>query len=251
LSEDVLNFGGLQVVNQTFGEATNEPGIVFVAAKFDGILGMAYVTISVDHVTPVWYNMISQGLVQQQVFSFWLSQDPNASPGGELTLGSVDTSRYTGDIMYAPLTNETYWEFNVDDFSLGGSSLGWCSTTCHAICDSGTSLIAGPMDKINALNKKLGAIVENGEGIFISCNVISKLPNIVITINGNAFTLTPSDYVLKVTSDGETECLSGFAGIDLPADFGNFFILGDVFIATYTAVFDFENQQVAKHCYHH
>jgi len=238
-----LNIGGLEVVGQTFGEATNEPGIVFVVAKFDGILGMAYVSISVDNVTPVWYNIIKQGLVQQQVFSFWLSQDPTATPGGELTLGGVDSTRYTGDFSYAPLTNETYWEFNVDDFALGGTSLGWCSgSPCSAICDSGTSLIVGPSKLVNALNRKLGAIIENGEGIFLSCNVISKLPNIDITINGKDFTLTPSDYVLKVTSDGETECISGFAGMDLP--FNNFYILGDVFIAAYTTVFDFENQQV-------
>jgi cathepsin D len=243
LSEDVLNFGGLEVTGQTFGEATNEPGIVFVVAKFDGILGMAYVSISVDNVTPVWYNIISQGLVSQQVFSFWLSQDSTETPGGELTLGGVDSTRYTGDFSYAPLTNETYWEFSVDDFALGGTSLGWCSgSPCSAICDSGTSLIVGPSKLVNALNRKLGAIVENGEGIFLSCDVISKLPNIDITINGKDFTLTPTDYVLKVTSEGETECISGFAGMDLP--FNNFYILGDVFIATYTTVFDFENQRV-------
>jgi cathepsin D len=246
LSADDVTIGGLTVKNQTFAEAVKEPGIAFVVAKFDGILGMAYESIAVNNVTPVWYNLLGQQLVGSPVFSFWLSSNPSGSQGGELLLGGIDATKYTGAITYTPVTRKMYWQFAVDDFGLGGSSLGYCTGgPCAAIADTGTSLIAGPTDQVNALNQKLGATIvpTTGEAMF-NCSDVAKLPTFTVSINGVSFDLQGSDYVIEVSSFGKQVCLSGFMGIDIPPPAGPLWILGDVFIRNYYAIFDFGNNRV-------
>jgi hypothetical protein len=114
LSADTITLGGIVVPEQTFAEATNEPGLAFIAGKFDGILGMGWPRISVDGVKPVFTNMVEQNLVSQPLFSVYLSKDASAAVGGEFLLGGIDTKYYTGDINYVPLANETYWYFAMD-----------------------------------------------------------------------------------------------------------------------------------------
>lgn len=243
LSQDSVNIGGLNILNQVFAEVTDEPGLAFDLAKFDGIAGFAFVTISVDHVTPIWYNLLSEGLVQNAQFSFWLAKSPDGQSGGELTLGGADTAHYTGDFTWVPLTSDTYWEFKLDNLLVGSNSYV-PSGGIKAIADTGTSLIAGPTDALSKLNTALGATCISTECVFASCDVISSLPNVTVVLAGQNFILTPNDYVLQITVLGETACVSGFLGIDIPAPAGPLWILGDVFIRAYYTTFDFKNTRV-------
>jgi len=246
ISQDTLNFGGLLIKDQGFAEATALPGLTFDLAKFDGILGLGFVSISVDGVIPPWYNLLKQGLVKVPVFSVWLSKNPRGQNGGQLILGGTSPDYYTGEISYTPLTEQTYWQFQVADILYGGASQGYCPVGgCKAIADTGTSLIAGPSKTISALNRKLGAInVVAGEAIFPNCDNISKLPIVTIVIGNKKYDLSSKDYVLQEVSGNSTSCISGFLGIDIPEPVGPLWILGDVFISTYYTVFDYGNKQV-------
>ncbi|XP_050450399.1 uncharacterized protein LOC126850953 [Cataglyphis hispanica] len=234
LSTDTVNVAGLTVVNQTFGEGITQPGVTFLFAKFDGILGMGYPEIAVDGVEPVFNKMIDQKLVAEPVFSFYLNRDPKAEKGGELILGGVDSTYYTGELTYVPISKKGYWQFTMDGVNVNGEHL--CKNGCEAIADTGTSLIVGPKSEIDKINKYIGA---NRRGI-VNCDQISKLSPIEFILNNKTLPLQPKDYILQIQENGATTCMSGFSSL-LGSDL---WILGDVFIGPYYTVFDFGNNQV-------
>lgn len=110
----MLTIGDLKVKHQDFGEATKEPGLAFAFGKFDGILGLAYNTISVVGMVPPFYNMIDQGLVDEKKFGFWLGNADNGGEGGVATFGGIDESHYKGKISYSPVRRKGYWEVELE-----------------------------------------------------------------------------------------------------------------------------------------
>ncbi|XP_024959234.1 cyprosin-like [Cynara cardunculus var. scolymus] len=157
VSQDSVKLGDLVVKEQDFIEATKEPGITFLAAKFDGILGLGFQEISVGKSVPVWYNMVNQGLVQEPVFSFWFNRNADEEEGGELVFGGVDPNHFKGKHTYVPVTEKGYWQFDMGDVLIEDKTTGFCSDGCAAIADSGTSLLAGPTAIITEINHAIGA----------------------------------------------------------------------------------------------
>lgn len=237
LSEDAVKVGDVTVPSQVFAEVTDVSGLgaAYSVGKFAGILGLAFQSISVDNIPPVFVNMVNQGLVDEPVFAFYLSEE--SGKDGELDFGGIDTNHYTGEITYVPVSSQTYWEVKLDDMQVNGQSV---TKVTKAIVDSGTSLLAGPVAEVKAIAKILGATpFLNGEYL-INCDKEKTGDNFDIILGGKTFTLTPTDYIIP----DETLCLFGMVGIDVPAPAGPLWILGDPFIRKFYTVFDYGQKRV-------
>ncbi|KAF8006412.1 hypothetical protein BT93_K0650 [Corymbia citriodora subsp. variegata] len=141
-----------------FVEARKEGFLAFLADQFDGILGLGFQDIAVGGTTPLWYNMVEQGHVPQEIFSVWFNRDPTSTLGGEIVFGGLDWRHFRGEHCYVPITKPGYWQIDVRGILVAGNSTGLCDDGCEAVLDTGTSFLAGPTRTITQINHAIGAV---------------------------------------------------------------------------------------------
>jgi len=230
VSNDVLNIGDITIRNQEFAEAVKEPGLAFAFGKFDGILGLGYDTISVNHIVPPFYNMIDQDLLDNPVFSFRIGS--SEEDGGEAVFGGINPEAYKGKINYVPIRQKAYWEVELEKVGFGDEVLDLENT--GAAIDTGTSLIALPSDIAEMLNTQIGAKKSWNGQYTLDCSKVPSLPDLSFWFNGRAYPLKGSDYILEV----QGTCISAFTGLDINLPWGSLWIIGDVFLRRYFTVYD-------------
>lgn len=239
VSQDTLAIGDLVIPKQDFAEATSEPGLAFAFGKFDGILGLAYNTISVNKIVPPIYNAIDQGLLDLPQFGFYLGDtNKDEDNGGLATFGGYDEALFSGKLTWLPVRRKAYWEVSFEGIGLGDEYAELTST--GAAIDTGTSLITLPSALAELINAKIGATKSWSGQYQVDCATRDSLPDLTLTFSGYNFTLTAYDYTLEVSGS----CISAFTPMDFPASIGDLAIIGDSFLRRYYSVYDLKKNAV-------
>jgi cathepsin D len=197
---------------------------------------MGFQSISDYNAPPLFQSLVAAKAVSSPVFAFKLSDS-----GAELTLGGLNPDLYTGSVTYVPVTEEGYWQVDMDSVNVGTKK---AVTGVGAIIDSGTTLIVGDSTNVAKFYKSVpgakaaGASVGDGYYTFPCSSVPS---NISISFGGKKFTISPDVFNLGQVSEGSSLCVGGIVGEDLGVDF---WIVGDVFMRNVYTVFDYGNSQV-------
>ncbi len=69
--------------------------------------GLGFPQLSNMRTLPVFFNMMTQGLLDAPTFSIYLNPDPSAEPAGEVQFGGMNTARYIGDVAWTPVVEKS------------------------------------------------------------------------------------------------------------------------------------------------
>jgi len=219
-----------------FVAATAQSPEPFSETPFDGILGLGFKDLSMGNHFNIIDDLTDSGQLPQGMFTVFLTDDGNS----EITFGGYRPEMLASDIVWAPVTRESYWQVGVEDITFDGSKTGLCGANgCQVAVDTGTSMLAGPTNLVDGLSNRLGARDD--------CSNFASLPNIGFKIGSNILNLSPDDYMDKSNGD----CSFSLMSLDVPPPKGPLFIFGDPFLRRFETIYDRNGPRVgfavAKH----
>ncbi|KAF9808862.1 hypothetical protein IEO21_07727 [Rhodonia placenta] len=228
---DDVSVAGVSVTGQTFSAVTSESGNL-VGSPSDGLMGMAWPALSKLDADPFFWTAISQGVVSEGVFSFYLSDS-----GSELYLGGTDSSLYSGDLEYHDLVASAgYWTIGGASAIVNGQTV---VSDFETIIDSGTTLMYGPPDAVAQFYSGIDGAQSLGDGSYgIPCD---SFPTVAFSWGGNTFTISSDAFNLGNVGNGL--CVAALGGKDLGLG-DNVWLLGDTLMQSVYTAFSVDNSAV-------
>lgn len=240
---DTISISPKLTFKGSIGVATAAQGIL--SRTTDGIMGLR--PPESGEVPTVVDELRSAHLIGKSVISVYFQPLPKKatiSVNGELSIGSIDTSKVNGAITYFPITKvqpaSLYWGFDHTGLYSGKKLLHSKGT---GILDTGTSLIMLDSKIGKAFFKNIpGAKIDPQTGLYsYPCSGLKKYPSFSITLGGRRFTLTAEEYTAPTDLMAE---LGGPKGSNICeswislGDTGFDLILGQKFLEFYVSVYD-------------
>lgn len=221
MARDTVQLGDLQLeLDFLAAEDVASLGDVFAQGHLHGLVGLGFPSLSYTGKPSLLERLRAEGLVAARQFSFVLD-----APGPRLALGGVDPSLQVAALSWLPLTAKGYWQFQLDQASVGATVVG---PYARCIVDSGSSYLLASSVDVERLAAALGA---QRRGSSSWSTPSSAAPPLLLRAGGLVFRLDPRDLEVN----GELALMA----YDSPDGVATF-ILGDAFLRRYSVVFDAE-----------
>jgi len=169
-------------------------------------MGLAYPSMAAYNQTPVFDSIIEKRLLTNNLMTFHYSYNENTN--GQITLGYIDKSKYTGEIFYYDVVDKYYWTIHLKDILYDGKSLGLCAGGCKAVIDTGTTLNTGPTEQLRTLLERIP--VEN------DCKNFDIAGKISFVFGNEEYQLEKDEYMLKTENGAEKQCRALMMPLDVP-----------------------------------
>ncbi|KXT17299.1 hypothetical protein AC579_526 [Pseudocercospora musae] len=228
---DKVVVGGVTATTQAVEAATSVSSQFTQDTDNDGLLGLAF--SSINTVQPqqqnTFFDTVKSSLAKQL-----FTADLKKGQAGSYDFGYIDSSKYTGSIVYTSVDNsQGFWGFTAGGYSVGSGN-ATSGSIGSAIADTGTTLLYLPSKVVSAYYAKVSGAKYNSQqgGYTAPCN--QNWPAFNVAIGGKTF-VVPGSYINYAPIDNSgTTC---FGGIQANTGIG-FTIFGDIFLKSVFVVFD-------------
>ncbi|KAH8921407.1 acid protease [Atractiella rhizophila] len=245
---DTVSVAGIKVTKQYLSAVTTESAS-FVDDPQDGILGLAFESISSLGQRPYFESAIAQKSVKTKQFSFALKHT-----GSELYIGGTNKNLYTGAIHWTDVVEESYWvikhkikvankvvfrNVRFDSFSTFALSFVDWATSYRGFGNDSRHCPSCVRHQDLQPACTASTCGSGSDGFYIyPC---ASKPKVSVSAGGTTWAISNDNFNLGVLQTGSTYCVGGIVGQDVGL---NAVILGDVFMKNVYSVFDVANSRV-------
>lgn len=229
---------------------------------YDGILGIGPEDLTLgtilenptETIPTITQSLIQSGVIGQALVGVFFEPSSTNTAEGELSFGAPNPARYTGELVYYPVTGTSpasrYW--GIDQSITYGSTTILSNTA--GIVDTGTALIHLASNAFLTYQAATGALLDlpapAGTGLlYLTTDQYSQLQNLDFHIGGDTYTLVPNaqiwpralNAVIGGTSDRVYLIVTN---LDTPSGVGLDFVNGMSFLERYYSVYDSDQNRI-------
>jgi hypothetical protein len=218
-------------VTYTFG-LSNVTSSQFSSFPFDGILGLARSSGNFNEA------LKNAKAITSNMFAVSLSRHSDGTNNGEISFGGTNPDKYTGDITYTSVTQDSSWAITMDDVTVGGTSAGLSNRTAYI--DTGTTYAFGPPADVAAMYKLIPNANSSDNGVTWTypCDSTST---VALKFAGKSYSISAKDLTSSTSTTGR--CTGNVFGMEVVS---GAWLLGDMFLKNVYAVFDNDGSRIGE-----
>ncbi|KAF8949189.1 hypothetical protein BGZ46_005187 [Entomortierella lignicola] len=222
----------------------------------DGVFGfgpdamaLAY-TAQFGYIPTPMHNLIAAGEIGKNLFAVDFETLKNTTinvANSRIDIGELDPSKYTGDIIYSPISQKSpfkyFWSTDVPKIKFGGKTV---VSDISAVLDTGTPLILTTWEILKEIFSDIEGLGEDGRVMTLPKSEIHKLKDVTFELAGGSIVYKPEQYLVPSFLEPDFGPTNGtqytffgvFGGFGLPL------LLGEPLMEHYYTIFDGDNQRV-------
>jgi hypothetical protein len=201
---DTVTIGGVTAQKQAVELAQKVSSTFVQDRNSDGLIGLAF--SSINQVQPqqqkTFFDNVMPNL-EKPVFTADLEKDAS----GTYEFGTIDSSKYSGQISYTPVDNsQGFWQITSDSYTVGGTQHS-CSGCSPAIMDTGTTLILVDDSVVTSYYSQVQGAQLSGGAYVYPCS--ASLPDFGVAIGDYTAVIKVSFLIVILVETCAYQSISG------------------------------------------